>query len=448
MSTFSVPLRDIEDCFQGIVPSIIATCSAEGVPNVTEISVVHRVDDDHVALSRQFFNKTIANLMGNPRGCLDLVEPQTGRQFRLDLEFERTETDGPTFERMSARLEAVAAQEGMSKVFRLAAADVCRVLECVPVLTDRTIVPSSHPPIDLTQVDLISRRITTACSVDDLLTASLHVLDEGFGYNHSFIMFVDETGERLYTVASHGYEESGVGSEVCFGDGILGVAAERRTTVSLANVQNDLNYTRAVRAGFESAGAPPADMEQTIALPGLSNVASQHIVPIEARDHLLGLLCFESAAPGRFHYVDDFVFHLAAREIGLQLTLLRDAPEEPAMPPPEAVAASAETPSQVRYYGEDHSVFIDNEYLIKGVAGRVLWRLLQQYVQEKRTDFTNKELRLDATLELPDIKDNLEARLALLRRRLEDRCEFIRLSSSGRGRIHLNVGRELRLREA
>ena len=145
MTTFSVRLQDIEDCFQGIVPSLIATCSLEGVPNVTEISIVHRVDDEHVALSRQFFNKTIANLTKNPRGCVDLIEPQTGRQFRLDLQFERTETEGELFDRMSARLEAVAAQEGMSKVFRLAAADICRVLECAPVLTDRTIVPSSHP---------------------------------------------------------------------------------------------------------------------------------------------------------------------------------------------------------------------------------------------------------------------------------------------------------------
>ena len=446
MSGLSVPLRDIEDCFQGIVPSLIATCSAEGVPNVTEISIVHRVDDDHVALSRQFFNKTIANLTHNPQGCVEVIEPQTGRQFRLDLQYERTETEGPTFDTMSARLEAVAAQEGMSKVFRLAAADICRVVECSVVLTDRPIVASPHPVIDLTKVDLISRRITTACSVDDLLTASLEVLDEGFGYDHSFIMFLNETGERLYTVASHGYEESGVGSEVCLGDGILGVAAERRATVSLANVQNDLNYTRAVRAGYERTGAP-GDLEQEISLPGLPNVASQHVVPIEARDHLLGLLCFESTAPGRFRYVDDFVIHLAAREIGLQLTLLREAPEEAVEPVPVPVATADASAAQVRYYAEDDSVFIDNEYLIKGVAGRILWRMLQQYSQEKRTDFTNKELRLDATLELPDIKDNLEARLALLRRRLEDRCEFIRLASSGRGRIRLSVGRELRLRE-
>ena len=104
--------------------------------------------------------------------------------------------------------------------------------------------------------------------------------------------------------------------------------------------------------------------------------------------------------------------------------------------------------AQLRHYAADDSIFIDNEYLIKGVAGRVLWRLLQSYVEERRVDFTNKEIRLDASLELPDIKDNLEARLALLRRRLEDRCAFLRISSTGRGRIRLDVTRELTLREA
>jgi adenylate cyclase len=132
----------------------------------------------------------------------------------------------------------------------------------------------------------------------------------------------------------------------------------------------------------------------------------------------------------------------------MQPTLLRGS-----APPTVGVTAqgrqitTGET-AQVRYYAADDSVFVDNEYLIKGVAGRVLGRLLQSYVSERRVDFTNKEIRLDATLELPAIKDNLEARLALLRRRLEDRCEFIRLNSGGRGRIRLDVQRELTLRDA
>ncbi len=448
-SRFAVPLADIDDCFQGAVPSAIASSSPEGVPNVTELSIVYRVDDEHVALSRQFFSKTIANLQANPRANLMLIEPQSGRQFRLDVEYERTETGGPLFDRMSARLEAVASQTGMSKVFKLAAADICRVLQCAAVPVDHDIPPPDRTPVDLKKVDLISRRITSANTEDELLTVSLDVLAHEFGYEHSFIMLVDEGEKRLYTVASHGYDESGVGSEVLFGDGVLGVAAQRRETISLSHVPSDLTYNRTVRSGFQNTDEA-ANIEQEISLPGLANVFSQHVVPIEARDRLLGLLCFESDQPGRFRFIDDFVFHLAAREIGLALTLLRADPVRTAgvvaqLSPEIAEAAPA---AQLRHYAADDSIFIDNEYLIKGVAGRVLWRLLQSYIEERRVDFTNKEIRLDASLELPDIKDNLEARLALLRRRLEDRCSFLRISSTGRGRIRLDVTRELALREA
>jgi adenylate cyclase len=447
--SFKIPLTEIDECFQGVIPSAIATVSPDGIPNVTELSIVYRIDDDHIALSRQFFSKTIANLQANPRGHLNMIEPQTGRQFQLDLEYERTEFEGPLFDRMSARLDAVASQAGMSKVFKLAAADICRVLECSAVPVDHDIPSPARLPLDLRKVDVISRRITSAVTVDDLLTESLAVLADEFGYDHGFIMLLDETGDRLFTVASRGYPESGVGSEVRVGDGILGVAAARRETISIGNVRADLTYSRTVRSGFEQSGA--TEIEQEIALPGLPGVFSQHIVPIERQDQLLGLLCFESETPGRFGFVDNFVFHLAAREIGLQLTLLRaDSARRPAITAhlsPAVQQIERSGVANLRRYAADDSVFIDNEYLIKGVAGRVLWRLLQSYVEEQRIDFTNKEIRLDPSLELPDIKDNLEARLALLRRRLEDRCEFMRIVNTGRGRIRLEVHRELSLRE-
>jgi len=99
----------------------------------------------------------------------------------------------------------------------------------------------------------------------------------------------------------------------------------------------------------------------------------------------------------------------------------------------------------VRFFAVDGSTFLDGDYLIKGVAGRVLWVLLGHHEREGRIEFTNKEVRLDPSLELPEFRDNLESRLILLKRRLDERDAPIRIEKTGRGCFRLVVERELRL---
>ena len=137
--------------------------------------------------------------------------------------------------------------------------------------------------------------------------------------------------------------------------------------------------------------------------------------------------------------------HLAAA-----VDLMQSAAE-----PGEATSTTALTPRlpggaplRVRRYRVNNSVFIDDVYLIKGVAGAVAWKLLNDYQQLGCTEFSNRELRLDPSIGLPDLSDNLEARLILLQRRLQEHGPHLRIEKTGRGRFRLMVERPVELAES
>ena len=149
---------------------------------------------------------------------------------------------------------------------------------------------------------------------------------------------------------------------------------------------------------------------------------------------------------------DETFLEIVANQVavGIDNFLLREQAEDAVPAPPLAAqpAVAAGPVRRFRFFRNDDCVFVDGAYLIRNVPGRILWKLLRARVDDGRTEFCNRELRLDPWLGLPPVRDNLESRLVLLRKRLELKCPEIRLPSTARGHFRVEVACAIELEES
>lgn len=452
-----ITLESLTSCFQGIIPAWLCTCSKDGVPNAAVLSHVDYVDSKHVALSFQFFNKSKRNVAENPKAMVRILDPDTFRAYRLRLRFVRTETSGPLFESMRLRIEAIASYSGLKDIFQLLGADVYEVLsvEAVAYEPGVSVVKTPAPgadglPFTMRALQEFSEHIHDAPTLDGMLDAILATLERIFGFRHSMILLTSERPDRLELIASRGYPEGGVGSEVGYGEGIIGMVAEARKPIRISGMMRQMLYADTVARHAQSRGL--CSKHGRIPLPGLPDPEFQIGIPLLARGELVGVLCIETNCPYRFHeedrsYLEVMGGYLA---IAIQNALLRERAEEseepavatnaaPAAAAPAGASFASAARLHVEYFASEDVLLVDGEYLVRGLPARILYKLLRENAADGAVEFTNRRLRLDKSLGLPEYKDNLESRLILLRRRLEERCPNMRLVSAGRGRFRLEL---------
>jgi adenylate cyclase len=447
VSALSVPLESIRACFQGVIPSALATCSADGTPNISYMSIVQYVDSERVALSRQFLNKTRANLDENPWAQVRVVDPETIKEYQLELEYLRTETEGPSFEAMKVNLEAIASQTGMGDVFRLRGVDIYRVVRAEPVGARAGATIRREPERDpIGPLDELTRRLGLCTEYEAATRVALQALDDLFGFGQAILLVADENGERLFTVASNGYGVSGAGAEVPVGTGVIGIAAARQRVICVPSLGRNRAMRAALQESLEQRGQELPSPE--IPLPGLESAQSVAAIPLVVRDQVAGVLYLESDRPGRFGPHNERLLRILGGQLAATLAVLEaDRQEEPQAAVQPEPPRPQDDAVPVEYYQADDSVFVGGEYVIKGVPGRILWKLLNEHAADGRTTFTNRELRLDERLGLPAGNDNLEARLLVLRKRLTVLECGLRLDRVGRGRLALHVDRPPALSE-
>ncbi|HUG21563.1 GAF domain-containing protein [Piscinibacter sp.] len=417
--------------------------SEDGVPHVNYLLHVEVVDDEHVALTFQFASRSRDNVLATRRVALCVEDPLGGAGVVVRLDYLRTDTEGPVVERLRAKVAAVAGHAGMEKMFKLRGADVYRV-EAVEAMDQRHALGSMASRCDLTAgVRRMGEALAEAADMSTLLRVFLAGLKDELLIEHSIVWVLDEERQGLYSLGSLGYDQPGTGAELPLAEaGLAGVAVRERGPVRIGQMSTMVDRAlmqreRATQRGLDAAVRRP------IPLPGLARPRSQIAVPLRARGRTVGALLVESDQSQFFSYDDEDALAAVGAALALGLAMLPaadvpDVPDEPVAPAPSVAAQPPGQPLRIRHYARDHSVFIGNEYLIRGVAGAILARVVRQCIATGNEFFTTRELRLAGDdLRLPDVQDNLGVRLLLLERRLAERDFGLRIERVGRGRYRL-----------
>ncbi len=193
-----VELESIRDCLRSGHPCPVATCSPDGTPHLSYVSQVRYLDAERVATSRQSFNRAPTSTFSQAL----ITRSGTGEQFRLDLRYLHSVTEGEEFEVMRANLEAIASHTGIGPDFRLRGLDVHRVLRCLRVSKVTTEIP---PSTDLLRaLEQFSRRLEGSTTYEDATHEIMLMLGDLFGFTYAVLFALDSPTRRLFAIAGSG----------------------------------------------------------------------------------------------------------------------------------------------------------------------------------------------------------------------------------------------------
>jgi len=164
-------------------------------------------------------------------------------------------------------------------------------------------------------IQQISTEIVATLELDKILDTILASMDSVLGFEHCMILLTAQADEtKLVLTASRGYEDSGIGVEVPFGQGVIGVVAKKRRMMRMGNVQTQLNYQANVRQRMQEAEG--SDTVQEIAkLPGLAKAQSQIAIPLLVQDKLVGVFAVESEKGNAFDELDSMLLSIVANQV-------------------------------------------------------------------------------------------------------------------------------------
>lgn len=158
----------------------------------------------------------------------------------------------------------------------------------------------------------VSLEIGKNSPLKEKLDNILKILEDSYGLKHTMLLFPDKEEKTLEVFASRGFDESGIGASTPFGQGIIGMVAQRRKKIRIAGISK---YRQYAYVAAEKKGMA----KNEIKLPGLSDLDSQLAIPLLANDELIAVLSIESSDNDYFSKEDEVFLLSLSRQMALSI---------------------------------------------------------------------------------------------------------------------------------
>ncbi len=172
----------------------------------------------------------------------------------------------------------------------------------------------SGPTDTIHVLQRVAAEINATLELDEIYEIALRTLNDLFEFHHAVILLVEPGGETLRVVASRGYENQAIGGRVRIGVGAIGIVAQKRRMLQLANLGQQRAYAAAQRRQMMKAGRG-GEIGDTVPVPGLPHAESQIAIPLLIRDELVGVFSIESPRPAAFDEHDRGLVTIVANQI-------------------------------------------------------------------------------------------------------------------------------------
>ena len=126
------------------------------------------------------------------------------------------------------------------------------------------------------------------------------------------IYIVSENKKNLKVLETYGYKNKGVGAKVEFGVGVIGIVAEKKKLMRMANLGMQRSYMQAIREQVQITNKNK--LQDKVELPGLKNAESQVAIPMLIDNELVGVFSVESEKMNIFDKSDEILIGILANQ--------------------------------------------------------------------------------------------------------------------------------------